>query len=213
MNNAPMATTGRHDSLLQSLAPMQEAVVSLLRTHPRGLTEMALLKALMARPWQVLGPVDFSSPSTLYPVHFLLFHVLYCWRDALHRQTEPETLEIGPMSIRLRPLTRSGSNQPGAHDPLADFYRDLDNLALSDDCVEQMVNDFWRGVQPPDQGRLGEACQALEVPCPPPPLAQVRQQFRRLAMRHHPDRGGSTERLQALNEGMAVLRHYYRYQP
>lgn len=213
MNDASTAPANARASLVHSLTPMHEAVAALLRTHPEGLSELALLKALQAEPWQVLGKIDFSTPAALYPVHFLLFYVLYHWRDALHREIKAETLDIGPMNIRLRPLIQARTDQPGAHDPLADFYRDLDNLDLTDERVEQMVNNFWRGVQPPDESRLSRACEALEVPCPPPELPQVRRQFRRLAMRHHPDRGGSTKRLQSLNEGMAVLRHYYRYSP
>ncbi|MFO7857445.1 MAG: J domain-containing protein, partial [Ectothiorhodospiraceae bacterium] len=33
----------------------------------------------------------------------------------------------------------------------------------------------------------------------------VRQQYRRLAQRHHPDKGGDTETLQKINEAMMVL--------
>jgi curved DNA-binding protein CbpA len=35
--------------------------------------------------------------------------------------------------------------------------------------------------------------------------ASVRTQYRRLAMRHHPDRGGDAERLQAINRAFRIL--------
>ncbi|TVP53153.1 MAG: molecular chaperone DnaJ [Halomonadaceae bacterium] len=202
----PLPAPSKHEL---ALAMLKEAVVSVVRTASQGLSEMALLKTLQSPPWQVLDPVDFSSPTALYPPHFLVFHVLHHWRHELH-QEGLETLEIGPLHIQLRPLIQPRGQQLDSHDALAAFYLDLDNLNLSQESIEGMVDNFWRGVQPPGNEALESACATLAVDCPPPSLAIVRGQFRRLAMRHHPDRGGSTQQLQSLNEAMAVVRHYFR---
>ena len=39
---------------------------------------------------------------------------------------------------------------------------------------------------------------------------EVRVQYKRLAMEHHPDRGGDKEKLQLINEAMQQLKMYYR---
>lgn len=199
-----------NDALTARIAALREAVESLLRTSPEGLSEMTLLRQLQREPWRVLGSIDFRSPAALYPVHFLLFHVLYQWREDLIR--ENLALEISPLCIRLRPTLAEESQAAGFHDPLQAFYLDIDNLDLSEAAINDMVDDFWRGVPRPQDEQLESACHRLEVDCPPQNLADAKHQFRRLAMRQHPDRGGSTQQLQQLNDAMAVVRQYFRHQ-
>jgi hypothetical protein len=45
-------------------------------------------------------------------------------------------------------------------------------------------------------------------PGPPPPVLAgiISEWYRRLALRYHPDRGGSTEAMQAINDAAAQLR-------
>jgi DnaJ-class molecular chaperone len=41
-------------------------------------------------------------------------------------------------------------------------------------------------------------------------LATIKQRYRQLVSQHHPDRGGSTSRLQSINLAMEILARYYR---
>jgi DnaJ-class molecular chaperone len=41
-------------------------------------------------------------------------------------------------------------------------------------------------------------------------LGLIRQRYRQLVSLHHPDRGGSTERIQSINLAMEILTRYYR---
>jgi len=193
----------------EHVAALRDAIESIVRTTPGGLSEMALLKALQQPPWELLGPIDFRTPAALYPVHFLLFHLLYQWRESLSAEGE-ETLEINALGIFLRPLGQARGSAAGHNDPLRDFYLDPDNLRLPEDTIEGMVNDFWQGVRRPPEGELEAACDTLNLDCPPASLARAKSCFRKLAMRHHPDRGGSNHRLQELNAAMAVVRQHFR---
>lgn len=189
------------------------AVESILRTTG-GLSEHELIKTLQQSPWRLLGKVHYADPAALYPVHFLLFHVLYRLRDELVVEHQ-ETLQISPLRIQIMAAGDRPSQDIGETDPLSDFYHDLDNLTLSRDAIEQMMDDFWRGQDGSHQGvirqgELAEACATLEVDCPPESFQQTKQQFRKLAMVHHPDRGGSTRQLQSINQAMAVIRHYFQ---
>ena len=38
---------------------------------------------------------------------------------------------------------------------------------------------------------------------------EIDRQYKRQASMHHPDRGGSTERLQSINLAMEILERYY----
>ena len=41
-------------------------------------------------------------------------------------------------------------------------------------------------------------------------LSRIKQRYRQMVSLHHPDRGGSTERLQSINLAMEILERYYR---
>lgn len=197
------------DPLHHQIALLRDATEAILRTTPDGLSELALIRALQQPPWSVFGEIDFRTPAALYPAHFLLFHVLYRWRCELSG-TGLETLDINALCIRLRPITDSQSAEVDRADPLQGFYLDLDNYGLEAHTIDRMIDDFWRGIQRPADTKLASACVQLDIACPPEDLRVARASFRRLAMKHHPDRGGSTGTLQQLNEAIAVVKQYFQ---
>lgn len=174
----------------------------ILKCHPQGLTEFELLEALREHPDTLIGEGRLDDSLTLFQTHFILFHALYRLRESLLAEGE-ETLWIHVLRIQLLPLTQAGEQAMGAHDPLRDYYLDLSHLeSTSQAAVDAMLGRFWdRYVR---QDRRAEALQILELDAGADE-AVIRAQYRRLAMRHHPDRGGDTERLQAINEAAALL--------
>ena len=207
----PQNATG--DSALEELVGrIMDAAEALLRTHPEGMSELAMLRTLQDEPWRLFGNIDFSSPTALYPAHFLLFHSLYRQRERLAAEND-ETIDISPLTIRIRPTVGGGRQAAGQHDALHTFYRDLANHDLGETTINRMLDDFWQGITRPADDDLQLACHTLAIDTPPPDLSTARNAFRRLAMRHHPDRGGSDEQLQALNRAMATVRHHFRGYP
>ncbi|MEQ6885151.1 DNA-J related domain-containing protein [Salicola sp. Rm-C-2C1-2] len=205
---APQNTT--RDSALEDLVGrIMDAAEALLRTHPEGMSELAMLRTLQDDPWRLLASIDFSSPTALYPVHFLLFHSLYRQRERLVAESG-ETIDISALNIRIRPTPDRGLQEAGQHDALHAFYRDIANHDLGETTINRMLDDFWQGITRPADEDLRLACDTLAIDRPPPDLNTARNAFRRLAMRHHPDRGGSNEQLQALNRAMATVRHHFR---
>jgi hypothetical protein len=213
-STASLNRTGEtNDSALEALVGrIMDACEALLRTHPEGMSELVMLRTLQGEPWYLFGTIDFSSPAALYPVHFLLFHSLYRQRERLAAESG-ETIDINALNIRIRQTYNAGQQEAGQHDALHAFYRDLSNHDLGESTINRMLDDFWQGITRPADDELTQACQTLAIDTPPPDLATARQAFRRLAMQHHPDRGGSNEQLQALNRAMATLRHHFRGHP
>lgn len=83
--------------------------------------------------------------------------------------------------------TPSDTAAPAEHDPLAAYYLDLENLDISTDDIEALLNQFWTtylsgSTQPDDLAILN-----LEAPVT---MLEIRRQYRRLAAQHHPDKGG-----------------------
>lgn len=200
------------DALNHHILRLMAAVEACLREARGGLSELELIRQLQAPPWQVVGPVDYANPAALYPVHFLLFHVLYRLRDELAPQGE--TLTISPLTITLTPSdVVAGTGLPDQTDPLRTFYLDLDQYEMSEDDILRMVDDFWAGRsgQAPARESVSRAAGVLGFDALPADFAVIKQRFRRAVMQAHPDRGGDTEQVQQLNEAFAILRHHFRH--
>ncbi|MGM0570900.1 DNA-J related domain-containing protein [Marinobacter sp.] len=190
---------------------LSAAVEACLR-EAGGLSELELIRQLQARPWQLIGPVDYADPAALYPVHFLLFHVLYRLRDEV--ASSGETLTISPLAITLeRDGVVAGSGLPDRTDPLRDFYLDLDQYRMAEADIHRMVDDFWAGRtrHRPGSDSAEAAAGILGFESLPPDFATVKHRFRRAVMQAHPDRGGDTGQVQQLNDAFTTLRHYFRH--
>ncbi|MDX1756583.1 MAG: DNA-J related domain-containing protein [Marinobacter sp.] len=187
------------------------AIERVLRDHPAGVSELTLIKTLQAPPWRLLGPVDYSEPARLYPVHFLVFHALYRLRDQLAEQGE--SLTISPLNTKLCATeVIAGKGLPDAPDKLRAFYLDLSQYRMPEELITRMMDDFWAGRSGGrlDSTELLEAARTLGLDAVPERLDTVKRQFRRAVMKAHPDRGGDTRRIQALNEAFALLKAHFQ---
>ena len=173
-------------------------------------SEHELLSAMVA---QGLLPQTFGAGNfALFQSHFVLFNALYRLSDEL--ATAGLTLEIGLVDIQVRALDpgagqRVGTSQTGS---LRDYYLDWSNFTgASEASVDALLDDFWQTYgrysnrnQPVADTEKQAALGAFDL-AEPVTFAEIKQRYRRLVMREHPDRGGDTATLQTLNDAMAVL--------
>lgn len=182
------------------------AVLDGVREQSQGQTEHALLRRLAEFDVAPFAGARLDQPLELFRAHFLLFHCLYRLRDQLVNQGEwlrIHCLEIALVPLERDPDTAGGERSLAEADPLRSYYLDLGNLESMDAAtVEAMLSDFWRRLD--GSGRRREALRVLGLDDEADEQT-VRQQYRRLAQRHHPDKGGDTETLQQINEAMMVL--------
>ncbi len=209
---APETPSAREidEALARRIQHLMIAVESILRARPAGISELDLIRALQAPPWELLEEVDFTSPERLYPAHFLTFHTLYRLRDEVG--SRGEHLSISPMVIRLsRSDVVAGQGPLAETDRLRDFYLDLDQYGLSEQTVSQMMDDFWAGRsgRQPAAGEVRDAARILGFEQVPDHFEAVKYRFRRAVMQAHPDRGGTNEEVQRLNQAFGTLRIFY----
>ncbi len=190
--------------MMPPIIPLLETrVLALLNAHPKGLSEYELLRALEPE----LAPVESTDPGLrLFRRHFLLFHVLYRLRDRLWGEGQGD-LAISPLCVRLQPYLR-GRLGLMRHDPLRAYYLDLREWSgTTAHDVASLMSDFWRRLSARQQ--LTAALAVFGLESLPGNFEPVRRHYKRLAMLHHPDRGGDGARLQELNAALAVVRRYY----
>lgn len=186
---------------------LAEQLHELLRGAPAGISEFNLIRQLKARHSTHIPNLGLADKLVLFRTHFLLFNALYQLRERLW-QRQAAHLEINPLCVQLQPW-QPGSRELAEHDPLRDYYLNLQHLReTSEDDVEKLLTSFWTRMQGGDEKRA--ALELFELDGNQPlNLATIKLRYRQLVSQHHPDRGGSTSRLQSINLAMEILQRYY----
>lgn len=179
-----------------------QLLLKVLRAHPAGISEFELIQQLEATGQPGFEAGCLRDKLTLFQTHFFLFHTLYQLRDRLWAEQEAR-LDISALRIQLLPLETQGAAELAEHDPLRAYYLDIGNLEqTSEQDVDDLLTQFWARFISNDERQQALAELELSDPVDWP---TIKQQYRRLAMQHHPDRGGDEERLQAINAAMEML--------
>ncbi len=171
-----------------------------LENYPQGIGEYDLMSNL-----KLQGYFDFLSapalPHELFRAHFFLFHALYVLSDCLLEE-KSHLLKIHTLNIQLLPY-QAGENALQEDDKLKAYYLDFNNLEnTSEEDVYDMLTSFWNKYH---QFENREGALSVLGLTDPVEDKVIKQEYRRLIMQHHPDRGGDTEKLQKLNDVIKLL--------
>lgn len=186
---------------------LAEQLLELLQACPLGCSEYELIQQLKARHSTHIPHLPLTDRLVLFRTHFLLFNALYRLRDQLWSEQRGH-LQISALNTCLLPY-QAGCAALSEHDPLRDYYLDLQQLRdTSAEDVDQLMASFWTRLQGGDEKRaaleLFELHEESRLD-----LGTIKYRYRQLVSLHHPDRGGSTSRLQSINQAMEILQRYY----
>lgn len=190
-----------------ALVELEQQLLALLEAHPVGLSEHLLLKRLREQN-ALFADFNARKPLSLFRCHFLLFHALYRLRDRLWSERRGQ-LQINPLQIVLVPHSPAEPmagciNSLAPYDGLGDWYSDLARgAAVTETDVREWLNQFGGFRQAMNQRQAALAELGLQDPVN---AAAIKQRYRWLVMRHHPDRGGDGARLRRINVAMAALK-------
>ncbi len=177
------------------------AIETELSQQPGGIKEYDLIQALQGHGYFESSAKSPMPPHDLFHIHFMLFHALYLLRDRL-LQEKQSWLEISPLKIQLHPYLE-GKEALTTGDKLRAYYLDLNHIDnTTEDDVCELIASFWNKLSKCD--KRDDALQTLGLKDPIDDIT-IKQAYRRLAMEHHPDRGGDKERLQAINTAINIL--------
>lgn len=184
--------------------PLLAALRTVLLESDTEQSEYLLIKTLVAQG--IIQPEYATTSLALFQTHFLVMNALY----QLQREWFGENiyLYISPMAIHRKNCNPQASTTKAMNlSGVGDFYLNWENLeAATTETVDHLLDAFWksyaaRGV---DDAAHKEALNVLGLSEPVEYIA-LKRQYRRLAMIHHPDRGGDDARLQEINHAMSVL--------
>jgi DnaJ-domain-containing protein 1 len=181
-------------------------LLNILQQYPDGLSEYELFSALAELGLDAFDKSAFSNEHRLFCRHFILFHALYRLRDELLLRQQ-YLLEISALKICLLPWS-AGQAALVQHEPLRAYYLDILELEkITPEEVADMLGRFWASYHS-QQGRES-ALHILDLQ-DPVDIDTIRKQYRQLAMRFHPDRGGDTGKFQEVNAAMRLLELSWR---
>ncbi|PAU55974.1 DNA-J related domain-containing protein [Pseudomonas indica] len=187
---------------------LADQLFSLLREANDGCSEYQLIQQLRARRSTHIPHLSLTDRLVLFRTHFLLFNALYRLRDRLWEEGSAH-LEISALHIQLHPY-QSGTAELSEQDPLREYYLDMRHLReTTEQDVEKLLASFWTRMQGGDEKRAALELFELDRLDEPVNLATIKLRYRQLVSLHHPDRGGSTSRLQSINRAMEILQRYY----
>lgn len=194
---------------LDNQLDLSEQLLQLLNERPEGCSEFGLIQQLKTRHSRHILQGAMADKLVLFRTHFLLFNALYVLRDRLW-QSKSGSLLISPLNVQLLPYS-AGQAELSEADPLRAYYLDSSHLRdTHEDDVEKLLTSFWTRMQGGDEKRAALELFELDTCAETLNLATVKQRYRSLVSQHHPDRGGSTSRLQSINLAMEILARYYR---
>ncbi|MBM7060702.1 molecular chaperone DnaJ [Pseudomonas sp. UL073] len=186
---------------------LAEQLLILLRETVDGCSEHLLIQRLKSRHSTHIPHLPLTDKLVLFRTHFLVFNALYRLRDQLWAQQSGH-LQIGPLHIQLLPYS-PGEMALSEHDPLRAYYLDLRNLRdTREEDVEKMLTSFWTRMQGGEEKHAALELFGLDT-SRKLDLGTIKHRYRQLVSEHHPDRGGSTARLQSINLAMEILERYY----
>lgn len=168
--------------------PFLNDILSLLQSSPGGISEYAIHKALATH--EHFNQYGNDHQLSLFKKHFLVMNALYQLKVQLWRD-EHRVLSISPLAIKLNPSTEHypETDVTTEHDSLSAYYLDASNFINTDQAdVENLLDDFWRRYIGIDE-RVNALIE-LELDEEATSI-QIKQRYRKLAAKHHPDRGGN----------------------
>ena len=159
----------------------------------------------------LLKQLDESIDKDLFKRNFLIMNALYQLQTELYPE---QWLQVEAMNIQLFSELETKNNQQTidmAH-PLREYYLDWINYQVEEGEVQRLLNEFWNNYRRYLGGtnassmdriqalkRFGLSESATEK--------EIRKQWRKLAMQHHPDReSGNVEQFRVMCEAWNVLR-------
>ena len=184
-------------------SPLIPDILSLLQQHPDGITEYMIIKSLDDHAG--FSEINEDYQLAIFQKHFMVMNALYQLQIRLLEE-ELLYLDISPLHIQLVSTINNTDckNLSEASDTkLSQYYLDwgnFENTTVED--VEKLLEKFWTLYQSNDRRLSSLAILELNETAD---QAKIRQRYRELAARHHPDKGGDPSEFVKIRQAYEVL--------
>tara|TARA_R110002167_G_scaffold245723_4_gene451109 strand:+ start:1049 stop:1651 length:603 start_codon:yes stop_codon:yes gene_type:complete len=193
------------------LSPIINELKDFLRLHPQT-NEHQIIKHLQATKTPPFDTFSLSHSKDLFNAHFLCMHALY----HLKKQFEKERkFSLLINSVRVEQIlfqdnkveVDSPQTFLETSNPLEAYYLNPRHYFETQESeINDMLKSFWNKYLAQDQKQ--EALNILELPMEAD-SKMIKKQYRRLAQKYHPDKGGCAEKFHQIREAKLILDNSY----
>lgn len=188
--------------------PLLWPILDILRKQPSNWKVHTLAHELSQKGY--IQQLDESPDKDLFKRNFLLMNALYQLQETLY----PDSwLQVEAMNIVLMSSIEASRHSVDTNDPLREYYLDWKNYEADEGEVRRLLNDFWSRYQRYIGGNVSDdldrskALHLFELDADAT-RTEIRRQWRKLALRWHPDReNGNADRFRVLCNAWNVLRN------
>lgn len=186
--------------------PLIPEILQLLYQHPQGISEYEILNHLGAH--SAFGDHNAHEDQLHLPLfkkHFMVMNALYQLQSNLW-EDEQLVLEISPLKTVL---THSVASRIDSHPAISEnsklsiYYLNWHNLEeTTEEDVVKLHQLFWERFN--YQEGEGSALKILGLSSGAS-TESINTHYRKLAAKHHPDKGGSPERFIEIRKAYEIL--------
>ena len=159
----------------------------------------------------LLTQLDESPEKDLFKRNFLIMNALYQLQAELYPD---HWLQVEAMNIQLFTDLETQTTQHviDVTHPLREYYLEWTNYQVEEDEVKRLLNEFWSNYRRYLGGSTASSMvriQALKLfgLSESATAKEIRKQWRKLAMQHHPDReSGNADKFRVMCEAWNLLR-------
>ncbi|WP_050908790.1 DNA-J related domain-containing protein [Vibrio harveyi] len=188
--------------------PLLWPILDILKKQPSNWKVHTLAHELSQKGY--IQQLDESPDKDLFKRNFLLMNALYQLQETLY----PDGwLQVEAMNIVLMSAIEASRHSVDTNDPLREYYLDWKNYEADEGEVRRLLNDFWSRYQRYIGGNVSDdldrskALHLFELDADAT-RTEIRRQWRKLALRWHPDReNGNADRFRVLCNAWNVLRN------
>lgn len=181
-------------------------IEEIIRDSPQGISEYELLRKIEA----IVGWPEQLSPDPnllIFQKHFLLMNALYSLQEQIYHHSK-EVLVINPLCIQIHPISANEASKSVDSDncnaKLKEYYLDFSHFKnASVQSVDELLAQFWMKFH--NTERRDAALLLLELPTSASEK-EIKEQYKKLAHQHHPDKGGDAERFVNIQEAWEILK-------
>ncbi len=186
--------------------PLIWPILTMLESTRKSWKVHHLMSALQEN--HVLNPLDSDYQTDLFKRNFMIMNALYQLQTLLYPN---QWLQVEAMDICVFSYV-SRDNEIKHKDSLREYYLDWKNYNAPYKTIRDLMQSFWRRYQ----SHIGEksfikverksALEILELP-PNADAIQIRHQWRKLALKWHPDRPkGNADKFKEICKAWESLR-------
>tara|TARA_R110001592_G_scaffold49482_1_gene154253 strand:- start:6413 stop:7021 length:609 start_codon:yes stop_codon:yes gene_type:complete len=198
---------------MHTLNPYLKPILSELK-HFLGLfpktNEHQIIKHLQKTNIPPFNDFTLSHAKDLFSAHFLCMHALYHLKSQ-YSQEKTFNLQIQSVRVERILITESESAKNdysntsylGTNDPLEGYYLNPKHyFETQEQDINDMLKSFWHKYLAQDEKQA--ALDVLNLP-PEADAKMIKDQYKRLAQKHHPDKGGCAEKFNKVRQAKSVL--------